>query len=567
MRTPADLAALGARLEDARLLPTDAVIIYLQAEGLAVDDKAYLLCENFTAANPEAGRVAVEQIFEALGRSAAGTKLLLLDPGGRDYDPRLGSIVSEFLPLVRTAIESSGDEGLYVITAYSVFERSHLLHGLRQTIFGHFAARALAGEADENGDRSLDVGELFRYLQTNVAVWTDEATAGYSHQTPQLIVGTAETERRGVYPTVLPVPLNFTLADLEKLVAAPTATASGTAPPAVAAAPTASPTSTRPAAPQPTSTTPPPTAATAAAGQGSAAPPGSATPSSPAAQPPKKSETALALAAAVAEASRVPPPPAVVVPPPPGPEATVEKLVELNRTYLAAASRRPFGARPLDFAPHLWGAVQMHSGTYELRLAERPDDRKRIEPNLRRFSTALAEFTAGRVPSGNVDLLKQAGVFAHRLRSTKDNSALGARRTLSRRRRSDRRRRVRRLGRDARRGFCRNRPSETRRRRQALAGTSRALRRICRRRATRIAHRSAVGARSLGLLVSPASRTGRRRDRGRSTADRRSHPVRRSPRSDRFATARRSDGARLATLSRSRSRRRFRLLPCRRRNL
>jgi hypothetical protein len=414
LRTPDDLAALAKRLEDARLLATDAVVVYLQAEGLAVNDKAYLLCEEFSATNPEAGRIEMRQLLDALDRSGAGTKLLLLDPGGRDYDPRLGTIVSEFLPLARTAVESSGDGGLYVITAYGTLERSHVLHARRQTIFGHFAARGMAGEADENGDRSLDVGELFRYLETNVAVWADEATAGYSHQTPQLIFGTAEAESRSTFPTVLPVAGNL-LADIQALAdlaAAPTATPSATGTAPTAPVPSATPTSTKPAAapkPTPTGTARNVAAAPASTGADPATAAASAIP--PALQRARLSETELALSSAVAAASRVAPVAAPSVPAPPGPEVTVEKLVLLNRDLLAAGEAGPPLLQPLTFAPHLWTAIKMQARGYELRLTERPDLRKQIEPNLRRFSTALAEFVAGRAPSANLPLLKQAAAL------------------------------------------------------------------------------------------------------------------------------------------------------------
>ena len=391
LTAPDEFARLAERLRSDSVRPSDVVIVYLAATGAVFDGQPYLLCDNFAVANPDLGRYPFDRLLAALRQSPAGVKLLLLDAGGREHDPRIGIVADTFTRAALEAVERTGDAGLWVLSASAPLERSYVAYGRKQTAFGWFVSRALAGHADTGGDRELDLGELYRYVRTHVASWVAHDTAGFGRQTPTLVCGAgAPTNgQASAYPVLVSVARPTPPAVVAE--AEPSATGSSAAP--AAPSPSATPSGTAsPVAAAPASTTAP-----------SPAPSATAAPQPAAVGEPSPVRKSLADAVAAASAASTDDASAEVAGP--RPEMGLAQLLELNRRLLAGCERRTAECPiPNDYAPHLWPAVRRRAESLEYRLAEGTLDSARAEPMARRLAAALAEFAAGRA-SGSGEVL------------------------------------------------------------------------------------------------------------------------------------------------------------------
>ncbi|HND52754.1 MAG TPA: caspase family protein, partial [Pirellulaceae bacterium] len=187
LRTPADVTRLTDSLTQLASTQSDVLILYLAAHGVAWDGEAFLLCQNFDPANAEAGRFPVATLLRQLAESSAGVKLLLLDAGRIDYEPRLGLVANDFPDMLTSAVERAGDSRLWVLSSHASMQRAHVDPARRTSVFGAAVAHGLDGAADRSGDRLLDLRELADYVRAEVAANVRRATGRL--QTPQLIWG------------------------------------------------------------------------------------------------------------------------------------------------------------------------------------------------------------------------------------------------------------------------------------------------------------------------------------------------------------------------------------------
>ena len=182
----------GSRIDDLVKLPLrsrDTLIVYLTAHGIVREDRAYLKCANFDAALPEQGLFEVSELLRRLGRSPAATKLLILDAGRDEYDPRLGTVVNTFPRVLHQEVAELNDHSVWVLTANSPLERSHVSPALRQSVFGYMLSRGLLGSADINENSTIQLDELYQFVHLNVSNWVKRATDGSTTQTPLLLCG------------------------------------------------------------------------------------------------------------------------------------------------------------------------------------------------------------------------------------------------------------------------------------------------------------------------------------------------------------------------------------------
>lgn len=193
LRSPDDVARLVAALDALPADSSDVVLIYLAAHGVARDGQAYLLCQSFTPSAAEQGSYPLAKLLRQLQLSPAGLKLLLLDHGRVDFDPRLGMIVNEFPRLLRDDVAALRDaqgrpeSSVWVLAAHSPLEQSHVDYGRRQSVFGGAVGRALSGQADANGDQFLTLEELARYVRRETFWNVMDATNRRAEQTPELL--------------------------------------------------------------------------------------------------------------------------------------------------------------------------------------------------------------------------------------------------------------------------------------------------------------------------------------------------------------------------------------------
>ncbi len=203
MKSAAEMRRLSAALAEVTPDSTGVLIVYVDGHGVSDGGAAYLLCQNYDPANPGPGRFALDDLLKQLERSPAPVKLLILDTGRIESDPQAGMMVNEFPRLLEQAVEQSGDPSLWVLTSNAMFERSHVSEALERSVFGYFVSQGLDGAADLDGNRTINVGELARYVRANVAAWVHDATAGHETQTPLLLWGGgAELPRE--LPVILP---------------------------------------------------------------------------------------------------------------------------------------------------------------------------------------------------------------------------------------------------------------------------------------------------------------------------------------------------------------------------
>lgn len=180
---------LGNTIAATGVSGTDALVVYLTAHGVSKQGEAFLLCESFDLRNPDAGRISLNTVLQQISTSNAATKLLVLNAGSIDYDPRLGMVVNEFPRLLEEAVTSTGDPSLWVYCSHSPLQRSQVSQAARRSIFGLFVSEGLRGAADLNRDRSIALNELTRFATANVSRWVGESSDHAAAQTPQLCWG------------------------------------------------------------------------------------------------------------------------------------------------------------------------------------------------------------------------------------------------------------------------------------------------------------------------------------------------------------------------------------------
>ena len=204
MRSASAMRGLPAALSEATPAGAGVLIVYVDGHGVSDNGTAYLLCRNFDPANPAAGRYRLSDLLRQVADSPAPVKLLILDTGRIESDPRMGMLVNEFPRLLEQEVHATGNESLWVLTSNAILERSNVSRALERSVFGYFVTLGLNGAADANGDRAVDVDELYRFVRTNVAAWVRAATGGRETQTPLLLWGGGTNLPRENFAVLLP---------------------------------------------------------------------------------------------------------------------------------------------------------------------------------------------------------------------------------------------------------------------------------------------------------------------------------------------------------------------------
>ena len=166
----------------------DVVIVYISAHGVAMDGEPYLLCKDFDPVRPQDGRFPITRLLEQVSQSPATVKLIVLDSGRVTYDAPLGILVNDFPVLLEEMVAKTGPD-VWVLNSNSANETVHVSRGMRESVFGHFLARGLTGEADLDGDQFIRLDELYQFVSSHVLAWSDRDTGSSSLQTPLLLRG------------------------------------------------------------------------------------------------------------------------------------------------------------------------------------------------------------------------------------------------------------------------------------------------------------------------------------------------------------------------------------------
>lgn len=170
----------------------DSVVLYVSAHGLAVDGKPAVAYSHFQPGS-QTQHYKISDLLADLSKSSpAGTKLLLLDVGRTPPDPRLGIVVNDFPKLVEEEVKQIDDPSLWVILSNGMFEKSHVCHGAKRSVFAFYVTEGLNGAARNKQENNIDLAGYFGYLRDRVGGWVWENTKNArlpETQTPQLLRG------------------------------------------------------------------------------------------------------------------------------------------------------------------------------------------------------------------------------------------------------------------------------------------------------------------------------------------------------------------------------------------
>lgn len=195
-------------LDDVNFRNSDALVFYLQGRGFLQapgnlkEPKPVVACKNHTISDSSAGTVSLEDLVRRLGTLTAGTKLLVLDVDSSEYDPRLGQIASSFSDAAGQLIRDSNDPSLWMLTPTDQTQVGQASPALQSTIFHFWFQRGLDGWADSNDSQSVDLGELFHYVSSNVNRSAFIRSGGSSRQTPALVWGGGDFEHK-IFPELV----------------------------------------------------------------------------------------------------------------------------------------------------------------------------------------------------------------------------------------------------------------------------------------------------------------------------------------------------------------------------
>jgi len=158
-----ELAGMAARADK-----NDVVMLYMSGHGL---DGAYLPSDFDGFKN----HILYSDILNVLNTSAANHKLFITDAC------HSGSMIASARTPLNVAIDNfysaynTIDGGTAIMMSSKKEEVSLEYGGLRQGIFSHYLIKGLKGNADKNGDKLINISELYNYVATNVQSYTANA--------------------------------------------------------------------------------------------------------------------------------------------------------------------------------------------------------------------------------------------------------------------------------------------------------------------------------------------------------------------------------------------------------
>ncbi|MDO4583373.1 MAG: caspase family protein [Planctomycetia bacterium] len=163
----------------------DTCILYLAGHGVVgPDERLYLPMVDFNRRNFDTAAIPMEWIREQLAQAKGKCKLILLDTcfagTGKSFDDFALSNSEEMaktfetLPKVATLASSRADQ------------KSWLWQERKHSLYTFWLIEGFRGNADLNNDMTLDVDELFNYLEENIA-WVSESDPMMEPQTPILL--------------------------------------------------------------------------------------------------------------------------------------------------------------------------------------------------------------------------------------------------------------------------------------------------------------------------------------------------------------------------------------------
>ena len=147
--------------------PDDSVIVYFSGHGFRdADGKMYLAPLDVDPDNPAPTGIAIEWLRTQIAACPAGFKLLVIDAchaGSEKGDDDRPSVAAKDLGLVFAELEK-----VVTLASSTADQKSQIWEEKEQSLFSYWLNQGLKGHADRDGDGSVDIDELYRFLSRNV---------------------------------------------------------------------------------------------------------------------------------------------------------------------------------------------------------------------------------------------------------------------------------------------------------------------------------------------------------------------------------------------------------------
>ncbi len=151
----------------------DSIIVGFSGHGLQFKgDPVNYFCPLDAKPEDKSTLISLSDIYESLNRCQARTKLLLVDACRNDPLTQVAKSAKRIeLEQVSSRMPPVLAGGTVAIFSCSATQQSFESPDLKSGVFFHFVNRALAGEADDDGDKTVDLIELEYFTIKSVQKW------------------------------------------------------------------------------------------------------------------------------------------------------------------------------------------------------------------------------------------------------------------------------------------------------------------------------------------------------------------------------------------------------------
>jgi formylglycine-generating enzyme required for sulfatase activity len=163
--------------------PNDLIVVAFSGHGVQLGDTAYLCPADANLDDPKT-LISLDWFYDRLKGSPAAFKLLMVDACRNDPRPEGQRSLADESQRFSRSLDKPPPEGTMLLTSCSPGEISYEEKTLGHGVFMHYLLDGLRGQADENRDSQVSVGELAKYASRQTRVFVADRFA--DSQRPKL---------------------------------------------------------------------------------------------------------------------------------------------------------------------------------------------------------------------------------------------------------------------------------------------------------------------------------------------------------------------------------------------
>ena len=191
--------------------PSDLVVLYFSGHGIRDELGAlYLAVKNTVRTRLRSTAIKSDYVREILDQSRSKRKVLILDCCNSGAFPQ-GTKAATGVSIGTSSAFAGTGYGLVVLTASDstqfAWEGDQVIGETENSLFTHFLVKGLEGEADQDGDGTITVDELYDYAYEQVVVRTPRQTPGKWSYKQQGEIVLLQRPRQDIKAVDLPVEL------------------------------------------------------------------------------------------------------------------------------------------------------------------------------------------------------------------------------------------------------------------------------------------------------------------------------------------------------------------------